>query len=315
MKVLLHFLVFSWLLVSCEETNGPIKQWSVATEGIYSAKLSQDAEQLLIGSYIHGASFWNTKKYQRLYNWNHAEGLFTPIFFTAISNDQETALTADEHDFAVWNTSNGESIGFWSASDEILDIDMDKNGDLAAISTKNHKVTVFDLKQGAIISQITLPLNAEHIKLTDSARYLVTTSSDQSVSIWDVVTKKILYSITLNNTAQYLTLSESADLILVQPYRQNAEIYKLSTGEFVSSVPVKNNTITYAQFLSDGKRVIFGTNSNSIELWQMTLSKKIKQWQLPKISNSQYSSDSVLDIKEVGSQYLTISTDGFLYLL
>ncbi|MCJ8313778.1 MAG: WD40 repeat domain-containing protein [Saccharospirillaceae bacterium] len=315
MKLLLPFFAFCLLFLSCEETHKPIKQWSVANEGVFSAQLSQNAENLLIGSYTHGASFWNTKKYQRLYNWNHAEGLFTPIFFSVLSKNGKIALTADERDFAVWNTLSGESIGFWSASDEIINIDIDKNGDLAAISTKNHKVTIVELQHGGIISQIVLPTNADKIQLTDSARFLLTTGSDLKLSVWDVLKKEVLYDIKLNQRAEYLKISEEYDLIFVQPYRKDASIYKLSTGEYISSINTKNKSVTHAEFTNEGKRLIFGTNTNSIELWQPLLSKKIKQWQLPKISKSQFSSDSILDIKAINKRYLVISTDGFLYLL
>jgi len=157
MKLLIPFITLSILLTSCKETHTPTKKWSVATEGVFSASLSTDAEKLLIGSYTHGASYWNTKKHQRMYNWNHAKGLFTPIFYSVLSKNQLIALTADNRDFAVWNTQNGESIGFWSASDDIIDIDIDEHGRLGAISTKNHKVTVFDLQHGKIISQFVLP--------------------------------------------------------------------------------------------------------------------------------------------------------------
>ena len=315
MKLLIPFITLSILLTSCKETHTPTKKWSVATEGVFSASLSTDAEKLLIGSYTHGASYWNTKKHQRMYNWNHAKGLFTPIFYSVLSKNQLIALTADNRDFAVWNTQNGESIGFWSASDDIIDIDIDEHGRLGAISTKNHKVTVFDLQHGKIISQFVLPLNADKIQLTHSARYLLTSGEDLKISAWDVINKERLYQINLAQRAEYLSISEEFDLMFVQPYRKNASIYQLSTGEFVSTIETNNMTITHAEFTNKGKHLIFGTNINSVELWHTTVPKKIKQWQLPKISNSRFSSDSVLDIKEINKQYLAISTDGFLYLL
>ncbi|BCE01923.1 WD40 repeat domain-containing protein [Marinicellulosiphila megalodicopiae] len=302
-------------LMGCEEINKPIKQWSVATEGLYSAKLSQDAERLLITSYTHGASFWNTKKYQRLFNWNHAQGLFTPLFFSAISRDQKTAITADSQDFVVWDTLTGKSLGFWSAGDDILSIDMDAKGTLAAVSTENHKVTIFDLKLGTIISQIVLPAKAELIKMTDSARYVITAGSGQKVKAWDVISKQSKYEITFDKRIDYISINETADLMLVQAFRQDAAIHQLSTGKFISTLSNKNDAITFAEFDDNGKRLIIGTSTNKIEQWQPILSKKIKIWQLPKQSSSQFSTDSVLDIKEINNHYLAISTDGYLYLL
>jgi len=227
------------MLVSCEEFSSPAKKWTVAHEGLFSAHLSPNAERLLISSYAHGASFWNTKKYQRLFNWNHAEGLFTPIFHSALSNNQEVAITADSRDFAAWNTQTGESIGFWSANDEILDIDINQNGEFAAISTKNHKVTIFNLKHGTIISQIVLPSVAEKIKLTASARYLITTGVNLPLQAWDVINKKTLYEINFEHRIEYININEPLNLMIVQPYRQNASIYQLDSGKH-TSLPINS---------------------------------------------------------------------------
>ena len=90
----------------------PAKLLELASQGLYSAALSQDGRGVVLSSIQHGGSYWALgKKPERLFNWNHAQGSFSEFRAVALSRDNRFALTAEDRRFVVWNAKKKENGG------------------------------------------------------------------------------------------------------------------------------------------------------------------------------------------------------------
>ncbi|MFC6670839.1 hypothetical protein [Marinobacterium aestuariivivens] len=139
------------LLAGCGRAEAPQQWHEYATQGAYSASLSELGRYALIGSINHGGSLWDTRRNARLFSWNHHQGEFTNIVTSAISQDETFAVTAGQQDLVLWSLISGGPVWYWSSPAEILALDLAPNADHALMGLANHEAVYFDIKQGASV--------------------------------------------------------------------------------------------------------------------------------------------------------------------
>ena len=61
-------------LAACGSRDAPLASLEVAVPGAFSAALSPDGRQAVIGSLRHGGSLWDLETDQRRFDWNHRAG-------------------------------------------------------------------------------------------------------------------------------------------------------------------------------------------------------------------------------------------------
>ena len=115
MKYPVLFAIF--LLSSCTKVETtPVNQWQHVAQGSYASEISHDGRYAAVSSVEHGVAFWDLQQNALKYQWQHTPEQENLVFSLAISPDNSHVLTADQHTFALWRTTQGKMLdsGNWT---------------------------------------------------------------------------------------------------------------------------------------------------------------------------------------------------------
>ena len=311
----LPYLLLCFVLSACQVAEKPARQWQMAVQGSYDASLSEDGSYLLIASIFHGASLWDTKKYARLYSWNHQPNEFTEVLTTSISPDQQFALTIEERDMVIWSTKSGKAQGYWTAPDDVLDAEVTNGGKFVFLGMTNFRASLFDAVNGGTIREFKHNGPVRSVSLSANGLTALTGSEDHTARIWDISTGLQRAIWQHDNTVRLVKLSASGRLALTSSNRKKANIWDVQTGKLIQQLNTTNETLNAARFVSGEEEIITGNNNRMVQLWNVKSGKLIESWRLPQTGKKQYSSSFIYDLASAGDNFLATSSDGYLFLL
>ena len=315
-------LVLGIFLVGCSPGEPPIDGWEVASRGLYSASLSDDAKYLVVGSVMHGGSLWDLSSKERLYNWNHTKKGFSNLSSVDISADGRFAVTAEGSTLVLWSIIDGAPSGFWSAPGEIVDVALSSDGHYALLGLANYSAVYFDIKNGGVVRTLFHKGRVTSVDLSLDDRYALTGSEDNDAIIWDVESGEQLQVHHHDRPVQLVALSPDGSRAFSFAKYDGALIWNSETGETVFELPM---TISERQFGAeysgakfssrDPALILLGNNHRGVELWNYTQKVKKGSWEAQKKEVTQLASGAaILDLAFDGSAggFFAITSDGMV---
>jgi WD40 repeat protein len=304
------------LLSACQFADKPTKQWQTAVQGIYDGTLSRDGTKLVIGSIHHGASLWDTRKFARLFSWNHQENEYTQVLTTAMSPDGRYALTAAIRDLVLWDTESGKAVWYWTAPGDIYDADLSIDGRFALLGLSNFNAEFFDIRNGGVLRTFKHQGPIRAVALSGNGRLAITGAEDLTARIWNISTGKEIQRLWHDNQVRLVLLSDDGKLALTDAALEPARIWNVATGTVIHELDTRHINLTSARFSQDNRRLLVGTTNRLVQLWNVQTGEREKSWRLPQTSGYQYSSSSVVDLAFTNQRLLlALASDGYLFLL
>ncbi|MCL6414377.1 hypothetical protein MIB92_01820 [Aestuariirhabdus sp. Z084] len=284
-----HLLIVSALsLAGCGFTSEEHNQ-EVAVQGLYSAALSAQGEQALIGSVLHGGSLWNLNQGERLYNWNHKAGEASEIVASDIAKDGTVAATADgQQTIVLWSIEAGESLGFWRAPGEIRDLALTERGQLALLGLRDNRVVLFNIREGGILTTLLHKDIVNSVDITPDGNLAISGSDDYSAKLWDTNTGRLLQDWDLGNKLVTVALSPNGRYALTAAQSGRAVIWDINTGDPVHELNQyydlmsRGSTYTSARFSDQDDQLLLGTASGEVFLFDIPSGNISHRWQLSK---------------------------------
>ncbi|WP_082865345.1 MULTISPECIES: WD40 repeat domain-containing protein [unclassified Oleiphilus] len=304
-------LLLSLALAACAE--GPTSSKQLATQGLLSGELSPNGYLAVIGSVHHGGSFWNTKKKERLYDWNHKSGEYSSIRASAVSGDGKRAVTCQEKDLVLWDATNGKSLQFWQAADRIEAISLNQDGRRALLGLRDGTVNYFDLDRGMAIHSFKHNAPIRATDLSEDGAVGISAGDDNIAKIWNLKTGKEQYALSLNNQIKTAAISDSGKLAFTTSQREDALVWDTKTGK--SKFKFKNRYINYtsADFSDDEKYLTLGTFQGVISKFNIKKGTEVKTWQAePRQAYGGASSKAIIDVIDQKSNVIALTSDGML---
>ena len=309
-------LSFLLLLGACSADHPPSASYAHATQGIYSAALSANADVLAIGSVNHGGSFWRTGDNERLYNWNHKSGDFSQITNLVFSEDQQYAVTAEPQSIVRWNTQTGEGDALWTTFSEILDIDVFRGGRWAIIGLEDHTAVLFDLENGGVREIFNHDDQVNTVAINGEKNWFATGSNDHTVKLWSVDSTIPIKTFEHERSVQIVELSADASRLFSMAQYDGATIWDTDTGEVIWRLPLgkfstkRGALLKSARFSPNGELLLTGTTDRSIQLWNINEQKLVKEWVTPKRDRMAPQGAAVLALAFSNNGYSAITSDG-----
>ena len=131
-------------LAACGSRDAPLASLEVAEPGAFSAALSPDGRQAVIGSLRHGGSLWELDTDQRRFNWNHRAGESTPITVVAFAPGGDAVMTASHDTLVLWDTASGGAITYFTAPAKVNAIALGPGGRLALLGLSDDTAVLFE---------------------------------------------------------------------------------------------------------------------------------------------------------------------------
>ena len=336
LRFLLLLLSIPIGLIACSGGSAPESSSEYAVQGLYSASLSADGAQAIVGSINHGSSLWRTHDNERRFNWNHKQGQFSEITQLAFSPDQHYAITATPQTMVLWNTKSGAGMSYWTAPSEILDISLLPNANLALLGLVDHSAALFDVRNGGVKQVYYHQARVTSVDFHSRKSFVLTGSDDYSAKLWDLDSAKLLQQWQHQAEVQLVKLSPDGKLAFTMAKYDRAVLWDTATGKLKGEIPLASSALsrglafTAVAFSKNGKYLLTGTSHRSVQLWDTQTFTEIKRWMMPKRDAVAPTSASVLALAFNDSRsdnttsnntisntatYSAITSDGFIHQL
>jgi WD40 repeat protein len=313
-------LSLPWL-AGCDTAESPVKSQTYTTLNADSAALSDDGQYAVVGAQEEGGSLWDNLKNARLYDWNHKAGERSLIRAADFSPDGKMAVTATQQDLVLWHTDTGQPEWFWGAPGEVMDVALSAEGQFALLGLSNHTAVFFDIVNGGVKRTFNTEGRVRTVAISDDDSLALTGSDDYTATLWSVVTGEALHSHQFENIIDTVALSPNGNLAFTASSLDRAIIWDTSSGEVITTLSSQEGLfpkrVSYisARFSADGNRLLTGTASGLVQLWNARTGTLTKSWRLPKKEAYGPTSTSVLDVAFRQGQFMALGSNGILSVL
>lgn len=284
-----------------QKYSSPSDSFEIAT-GLHTASLSTQSTYTISGSTAHGVSLWRVEDKERLYDWNHAQGVDTTLFAADFSADGTWALTADRQTLSLWALKDGQSARYWSAPAPILDAKLSGDARFALLGLDNHEAVLFDIQRGGVLRTFKHANRVRSVSISSDNKIALTGSEDSSAIAWDLKNGKALHKKQHQDDVQLVRLSPDGSLALSVSKYDKAIVWRTQDGETVLDMPLEAEALkrglrfTTARFSEDNLWLLTGRPDEVVTLWDIQAQKQKKTWRVPKRHAWKPSGANILDV-------------------
>ena len=310
-------------LAACGSRDAPLASLEVAEPGAFSAALSPDGRQAVIGSLRHGGSLWELDTDQRRFNWNHRAGESTPITVVAFAPGGDAVMTASHDTLVLWDTASGGAITYFTAPAKVNAIALGPGGRLALLGLSDDTAVLFDARKGGIRRVFAHEGRVRSVALDADARLALSGSEDRSARLWDVASGAQLQRWQHDADVRLVALAPDGSRALSVSKYDRAVLWDTSSGRELGALPAfrarvtRGETWTAAAFSADGTRLLTGTTDRRVQLWELPALERRAQWEMPRRAEWKRSGAYILAVGFGAAEgaCLSVSADGFVHRL
>lgn len=279
----LIFLLLSYTLIACSDsTSPPLKQTIHAVEGAYAADISNDGKFSIVSSIHHGVSFWNLEKDALIYSWSlKQDSADNLVLATDIADNNSHVVTANRDAFVLWNTTTGESEGFWQVRESnIRDIKVSNFGNHVLIGKSNGTVVHVTIDTGRRLEFLGHQEKVNTIDMLPNGRVAISGSNDFVAYVWDTESGQVIYRFNHPSRVTKVALDPMGRYAFTADSKKAAHIWNLKTGKLISSLqyPNRQEIFSSVRFSPKGDYLLTGAPSRKISLWQIGTGQRVKSW-------------------------------------
>jgi WD40 repeat protein len=303
-------LMLALLLSGCAKTSDSAEE--LATLGLFSSTIDKQGKHLVIGSILHGASYWQIDPLKRLYNWNHAQGEFSQITQTALSGDGTRAATVTGAQWILWDTGSGDYLKFYEAGADIHAIALNENGDKALIGLEDGNVWYMDTNTGNNLAEMKHDGPVRSVAINANESLGLTGGDDYQAVFWDLKTGDPIHREALENMSRLVRFSPSGGLALISSLRAEHMLLNTNTFEVISNMKQRYSIYNDASFSNDEKHLFLASQEGLIQEFDTQTGKEISSFKAKRKSLFG-GSRSLLSVYSAPSHILALSSDGQLF--
>lgn len=271
-------LLIILILNGCFFANQAEQQWNLAPEGASAFGLSRDGRFALIYSRQQQLMLWDLQQVQLLAKLGAQDPQANLVSVIRIADNGRYAITASQNNFAIWDLAWAQAKGLWSITDgQIRDVDIANNGEQVLLGLTNGKAIYVDLVTGRRMEFLAHREKVNSVALSANGRYALSGGNDRHAYLWDTQSGQIIRQFEHQQRVNRVTLQRDGKLAFTSDSGNQALIWDLSTErEPIALRSLRRQLIfSSARFADDGKRLITGTPSGQVEVWNTQDGKKI----------------------------------------
>lgn len=282
-KPILLVLFTIWLsgcgLAETESTG----QTDQSVGGALAADINAKANLSVVSSINNGISVWSLQQNRQKFNFRHAGEGDNLVTNLDISYDGLYLLSADQEAFGLWDLTVGEPVGFWRIDESsIRDIAVSNKGLAILIGKSNGKVMYIEPQTGRRLEFLGHSEKINSVDLSPNGNYALTGGNDYVAYLWDTRTGQIVYTFRHTSRVSTVLLDEYGRYALTADSKDQAIIWDLTTGLKTSELEYfeRQKILTAGKFSRDGKYLLTGSPSRSLDLWDVVSGERVKQYKV-----------------------------------
>ncbi|MFP2768553.1 WD40 repeat domain-containing protein [Oceanisphaera sp. KMM 10153] len=317
-SLLMVTLCVTFLLISgCDAGNVAVSQSRYAKGTILAAQTSADGRFTLVATGPSPVQVWQRGQELPLYHWHQGEST-DDILLLTISPDGHSAATASINTVAVWSLQNGRNLGFYQLKHSLRALALANDGNSLLLGYHTGEVEYVDLQSGRRLLFMGHRLEGGNsrinsVDLSANGRYALSASQNGQVLLWQTTDAAILSQWQHENSVSLVRLDAKGRLAFSADAQGQGELHHLPSGELYSrlQVPFRGQTFVSARLDSASNRLLTGSTSRRLELWQLDDGKQLQQWEVGLHTRLRPASAMVYDVTFIDQQHVySVSSAG-----
>lgn len=279
MRIIYHLILCFIVIVTlngCLFSGKEIERWDLEPNGSTSFGLSRDGRFAIVYSKEHQLVLWDLRTREKLSEFGAQDPQQNAVSAIRISDNGQFAVTASQINFAVWNLAWSQSKGLWSISDGLIrDIDITSDGEQVLLGLSNGKAIYVDLVTGRRMEFLAHQEKVNSVAISPNGRYALTGGNDYKAYLWDTKTGQILHIFEHEQRVNRVALHRDGKLAFTSDGGNQAFVWELHGGNKVSQLSSFSRQLIFssARFSDDGSKLVTGTPSSRIEVWDTKTGK------------------------------------------
>lgn len=222
---------------------------------------SPDGQILASASLDKTIKLWNVKNYKLVNNIKGTEKFFGVRFV----DNQTIAVASADHTVQIWNLKGQQIRTLKGHTDDVLYLDVSRDGKTIASTSSDRTVKIWNLKDGQKLQNIEITNETiNQASFSPDSKMIALASTDQSVYIWSrngMVSPTIL---------QGTSLSFSPDSQIIVSGNKDGTV-KLwhRDGKWWRTFKADNKKILKVNFSPDGKTIASVSKDGTLNLWNL----------------------------------------------
>ncbi|MGC9401248.1 WD40 repeat domain-containing protein [Vibrio genomosp. F10] len=280
MRNILHSILFVFVILAlngCFFSSKNDQRWELEPQGTTSFALSRDARFALIYSKENQLVLWDLAENKQLAQLGQQDAQENSVSRIRISDNGRFAITASQINFAVWDLSWTQAQGLWSISDGLIrDVDISSNGEQVLLGLSNGKAIYVNLVTGRRLEFLAHQEKINSVALSSNGRFALSGGNDYKAYLWDTESGLIIRTFEHEQRVIRVALQRDGDLAFSSDGGNQAIIWDLKTGNERSQLSSFSRQLIFstARFSDDGSKLVTGTPSSRVIVWDTTSGKK-----------------------------------------
>jgi WD40 repeat protein len=279
---LIPLIVVIFMLNGCLFSSKSVQRWNIEPSGTTSFALSRDGHFALLYSKKNQLELWDLNENKRLAELGKLDQQSSNVSKIRFSDNSQFAVTAGQTNFAVWNLAWSQAKGLWSISDGVIrDIDLSNDGHQILMGLSNGKAIYVDLVSGRRMEFLAHREKVNSVALSANGQFALTGGNDYIAYLWDTTTGQILRKFEHQQRINRVALQRDGKMAFTSDGGNQSFIWNLADGSKITALSSFSRQLIFssARFSDDGSRLLTGTPSSQIMLWDTQSGKKLQQFE------------------------------------
>ena len=283
-RISLIYLACLCLLSACYgPSSKPIAAFRHAEKGVFAADVSADASLAVVAGIGNGIKVWDLVNNELLYNLSQGSQENELIGNIHIAADNSYVVTADRINFALWDLTVGEPVGFWRIDEaSIRDIAVASAGQGILVGRANGKVMYFEPNTGRRMEFLGHQEKINSVDISPNGSFALSGGNDYTAYLWSTKSGQVIRRFTHPSRVTMVALDDQGRYAFTADSKKMARVWDVQSGEPISQLAIteRQKIFTTAAFSEDGKHLLTGSPSRKMTLWEIASGKVLKQWKV-----------------------------------
>lgn len=301
----------------CDAGDTPLERSRFSNGSVLAAQTTADGRFTMIATGPSPVQVWQAGAAVPVYHWYQGESSDS-ILLLASSPDSQFAATATEKTVALWSLQDGHNLGFYELSQSLRTLSLSDLGRSLLLGYQDGTVEFVDLQTGRRLQfmghQSEVANNRiNSVDLSANGRYALSGSLDGQVLLWQTTDANIIARWQHANSVTVVRLDAQGQLAFSADAQGRGELHDLPSGALRSQlqVPYRGQTFVSARLNGEQNRLLTGSTSRRLELWQLDSGQLLQEWQVGTHTKLRPASALVYDAAFLGDKEVySVSSSG-----